>query len=187
MDCWEILLKDTIRHLWRGEGKWKKECFLPYQWTSMPQSSAIPTLQGAQEDYLQDLAASGPQPLPTVAQDVKLRNWGCENTGYWPQIVEMYRKGMISVSSDSHIVPYIEKCLLFCCLGPKWCLTLCDPMNCSPAGFSVHGTVQAITLEQFAVSFSRGSSRPQDRAPFSCAACIGRKILYRWATRKEIP
>ena len=92
MDCWEILLKDTIRHLWRGEGKWKKECFLPYQWTRMSQSSAIPTLQGAQEDYLQDLAASGPQPLPTVAQDVKLRNWGCENTGYWPQIVEMYMK-----------------------------------------------------------------------------------------------
>ena len=87
-------------------------------------------------------------------------------------------EGMISVSSDSRIFPYIEKCLLFCCLGPKWYLTLCDPMNCSPPGFSVHGIFQAITLEQFAISFSRGSSWPQDLTPFSCTTCIGRKILY---------
>ena len=87
-------------------------------------------------------------------------------------------EGMISVSSDSRIFPNIEKCLLFCCLGPKWYLTLCDPMNCSPPGFSVHGIFQAITLEQFAISFSRGSSWPQDLTPFSCTTCIGRKILY---------
>ena len=29
------------------------------------------------------------------------RNPGCENTGYWPQLIEAHIKGMISVSPDS--------------------------------------------------------------------------------------
>ena len=35
-----------------------------------------------------------------------------------------------------------------------WCLTLCDPMDCSLPGFSVHGILQARTLEWVAISFS---------------------------------
>ena len=38
------------------------------------------------------------------------------------------------------------------------CLTLCDPMDCSPPGFSVHGVLQARILEWVANSFSRRSS-----------------------------
>ena len=34
-----------------------------------------------------------------------------------------------------------------CCLIGKLCLTLCDPMDCSPPGFSVHGVLQARILE----------------------------------------
>ena len=34
------------------------------------------------------------------------------------------------------------------------CPTLCDPMDCSLPGFSVHGILQAITLEWVAISFS---------------------------------
>ena len=37
-------------------------------------------------------------------------------------------------------------------------LSDCDPMDCSPPGFSVHGIVQARILEWVAISFSRGSS-----------------------------
>ena len=47
------------------------------------------------------------------------------------------------------------------------CLTLCDPMNCSAPGSSVHGILQARTLEWVAVPFSRGSSRPRDRTQVS--------------------
>ena len=36
--------------------------------------------------------------------------------------------------------------------------TVCDPMDCSPTGSSVHGTSQARILEWVAISFSRGSS-----------------------------
>ena len=34
------------------------------------------------------------------------------------------------------------------------CLTLCDPMDCSPPGFSVRGILQARTLKWVAISFS---------------------------------
>ena len=42
------------------------------------------------------------------------------------------------------------------------CLTLCDPMDYSLPGSSVHGIFQAIVLERIAISFSRGSSRARD-------------------------
>ena len=43
------------------------------------------------------------------------------------------------------------------------CLTLCDPMDCSLPGSSVHGIFQAIVLEWIAISFSRGSPQPKDQ------------------------
>ena len=47
------------------------------------------------------------------------------------------------------------------------CLTLCDPVDCSLPGFSVHGILQARILEWFTISFPRGSSRPRDRTQVS--------------------
>ena len=42
------------------------------------------------------------------------------------------------------------------------CLTLCDPMDCSLPGYSVHGIFKTRVLERVAFSFSRGSSQPRD-------------------------
>ena len=61
------------------------------------------------------------------------------------------------------------------------CLTLCDPMDCSPPASSGHGILQARILEQVAISYSRGSSRPRD---LIWVSCIGRRILYHWAIRE---
>ena len=36
--------------------------------------------------------------------------------------------------------------------------SVCDPMDCGPPGFSVHGILQARTLERVAIPFSGGSS-----------------------------
>ena len=36
----------------------------------------------------------------------------------------------------------------------QWCLTLSDPMDCSPPGSSVHGIFQARVLEWGAIAFS---------------------------------
>ena len=49
-------------------------------------------------------------------------------------------------------------------------------------GSSVHGIFQAGTLEQVAISFSRGSSWRRDPNYMSCASWIGRWILYYCAT-----
>ena len=50
-----------------------------------------------------------------------------------------------------------------------WCLTLCNPMDCSPPGLSVHGNLQARILEWVDVPFSRGSSQPRGIEPRSPA------------------
>ena len=42
------------------------------------------------------------------------------------------------------------------------CLTLCNPMDGSPPGSSVHGILQARTLEWISIPFSRESSQPED-------------------------
>ena len=49
------------------------------------------------------------------------------------------------------------------------CPTLCDPLDCSPPGSSVHGILQASILEGVAISFSRESSSPKDPP---CVFCI---------------
>ena len=51
---------------------------------------------------------------------------------------------------------YKHMCLLVKSL--QSCVTLCDPMDHSPPGSSVHGVLQARTLEWVAMPFSRGSS-----------------------------
>ena len=43
-----------------------------------------------------------------------------------------------------------------CCLVTKLCLTLCDPMDCSPPDFSVHWVFQARILEWIVMPSSRG-------------------------------
>ena len=60
------------------------------------------------------------------------------------------------------------------------CPTLCDPMDCSPPGSSVHGILQARTLEWVAIPFSRGSSQPRDQTQVSHTAG---GFFTSWATR----
>ena len=63
------------------------------------------------------------------------------------------------------------------------CPTLCNPMDCSLPGSSVHGILQARILEWVAISFSRGSSKPRDQTQVSCIA--GRCFIL-WATREAL-
>ena len=61
------------------------------------------------------------------------------------------------------------------------CPTLCDPMDCSLPGSSIHGIFQARILEWVAVSFSRGSSRPRDWTQVSLTVA---RCFTIWATRE---
>ena len=62
----------------------------------------------------------------------------------------------------SRLILYISRPVL-CVLVAKSCLTLCNPMDCSPPGSSVHGIFWTRILEWVAIPFSRGSSWPKDR------------------------
>ena len=59
------------------------------------------------------------------------------------------------------------------------CLTFCEPMDYSALGSSVHGLLQARILEWIAIFSSRRSSQSRD---WTCVFCIGKLILYHWAT-----
>ena len=90
---------------------------------------------------------------------------------------EMIIMCMIEVSANASMVVVILQCIntwnqymvhlvcwcVFVCA--RSCLTLWNPMNCSPPDFSGHGIPQARILEAVAVPSSRGSSRPRDWTP----------------------
>ena len=63
------------------------------------------------------------------------------------------------------------------------CPTLCEPVDHSPPGSSVHGILQARILECVAISFSRESSWPRD---WTCISCIGSQILYHSKVREVV-
>ena len=63
------------------------------------------------------------------------------------------------------------------------CPTLCDPMDYSPPGSSVHGILQVRILEWVAIFFSRGSSWPRDQTQVSH---IADRCFNLWATREAL-
>ena len=75
-------------------------------------------------------------------------------------------------------MPGISLCY---CLVAQLCPTVCNPMDCSPPGASVHGLSQARIQEWVAISSYKVSSRPKGRTSIFC---IGRWILY--STREAI-
>ena len=99
---------------------------------------------------------------PKLGRTIKAGNYHIQTGGNWPQseTVNSTEMGRSEV---------------------KWSPTLCDPMDCSLPGSSIHGILQARVLEWVAISFSRGSSWPRDRTQVSCIA--GRRFTL-WATRE---
>ena len=78
----------------------------------------------------------------------------------------------------------ISKLRIICTLGLyvcaeslQSCLTLCNPIDCSLPGSSVHGILQARTLEWVAMPSSRGSSWPRDWTCISCIFCIAGRFF----------
>ena len=64
------------------------------------------------------------------------------------------------------------------CLAAQLCPTLCDPIDCSLPGSSVHGIFEASILEWVAISSYGGSSRPQGSNLRLLYLLYSRWILY---------
>ena len=81
----------------------------------------------------------------------------------------------VRLSLESWIEMRCAMCVLI-----QLCPTLCDPLDCSPPGSSVHGIFQARILEWVAISF-RGSSWPRHQ---TCVSLITGGFFICWAIRE---
>ena len=83
------------------------------------------------------------------------------------------------VPGDSEGQGSLACCSPWSCKVKESEVALCDPMDCSPPGSSLHGIFQLRLLQWVAIPFSRGSSRPREQTHISC---LGRRTLYHWAS-----
>ena len=74
-------------------------------------------------------------------------------------------------------------CMCVCVWVTQSCPTLCDPMDCSPPGSSVHGILQLRILEWVTTPFSRASSQPWNR---TWVSCIAGRFFTIWAAREAL-
>ena len=125
--------------------------------------------------------------LEKPSQIAKLCGLDCQLT-QWNEICwNLYLSAMGTAECwrPADIKPSAATVLLrgFSCLCAKLlqaCLTLCDHMDRSPPGSSVHRALLARILEWVAVPSSRGFSRLRDRTRISWVSCTGRLVLYYW-------
>ena len=83
-----------------------------------------------------------------------------------------------SLWSNCHICIQLLKKPSCCARSLQSCPILCDPMDSSPPGSSVHRLLQASILEWVAMPFSRGPSRSKDGSDISSVCCTGKRVLY---------
>ena len=83
-----------------------------------------------------------------------------------------------SILVHCYLQLWVICCHSCCCSVTKSNRLLCNLMDCSLPGSSVHWSSQARILDWAAISFLRGSSWPRDRTCISHDSCIGRWILY---------
>ena len=73
--------------------------------------------------------------------------------------------------------PALDGPVYMCATLLQSCSILCDLMDCSPPGSSVHGILQTRKLEWVAVPHSRGSSQTRDQTHVSCGSCIAGRFF----------
>ena len=134
------------------------ECILTLHWNKEPELSTL----WAHNKYLTGIAL-----LITIEEPGGLQSYGVTKSQMW-----LHDFLFTSLQTIHWFLPIFVA---------QSCPTLCDPMDCSLSGSSVHGIFQARVLEWIAISFSRGSSRPRNRTQVSRIA--GRRFTI-WATRE---
>ena len=80
------------------------------------------------------------------------------------------------------VVVHIYNGILWTVLVAQLCPTLCEPTNCSPPSFSVHGILQTRILEWISIPFSRRTSKPRDQ---TLVSCLTGRFFTVWATGKS--
>ena len=149
-------------HVWKW--KWSHSVMSDSvtAWTVAYQAS--PSMGFSKQEYWSELPFPSPGDLPDPG--IKPRSLVLQ-ADTWPSEPQGKPRSCMASESESEVA--------------QSCPTLCDTMDCSLAGFSLHGILQARVLEWVAISFSRGSSRPRDWTQVSWIP--GRRFNL-WATRE---
>ena len=108
-----------------------------------------------------------------------LDSWKKQPLQWWQRVHVAWNP--LTIADLTAVPTEGANCQCCCSLVTKLCLNPCNLTDCSLAGSSVHGILQARTLEWVAISFSREASWPTD---WTQLFCNGRQILYHWATRE---
>ena len=122
-------------------------------WSGLPFPSSgdplVPGIKPGSPALRADSFTTEPPGKPCVIED---------NSNLWPESKQAL---LIGRERGSTLV------ISMCAKSRQLCPTLCNPMDCSLPGSSVHGVLQARILECVAISFSRGSSSPRDQTGVS--------------------
>ena len=96
------------------------------------------------------------------------QSWTGQSSMSWSWVVGALLSCPISLtplpSAHTCFTSFLPYPVCVCTRGAQSCLTLCDPMDCSPPGSSVHAKLfQVRILEHHAISSSQGSFQPWDQ------------------------
>ena len=117
---------------------------------------------------------------PSLLKFLSAMIYKVQCTGHWYVLSELYFTYFEAVINGTDLLNFIELIYDSEVLVPQWCLTLCDPRDCSSPGPSVQGIFQARILESVAISFSRiFLTQGLNLGLLHC-----RQILYHWVNRK---
>ena len=84
---------------------------------------------------------------------------------------------------------HVNKSACMCAKSLQSCPTLCDPMECSPPGSSVHEILQARIMDWIAMPSSRGSSPPRDQTQVSMSPALAARFFttsMTWETPQKL-
>ena len=87
----------------------------------------------------------------------------------------------VFIAPHENVIKVHWLCIVLCSAAQS-CLTLCDPVDCSPPGSSVQGVLPARILEWVAMTSSRGPSQPRDWTCITCVSCTVVRFFTHWAT-----
>ena len=113
--------------------------------------------------------------LPRVSWRLSLQ-FQAVSPSLFPQWLDWWDPFSYSTENSFYLLKVILLLeVVHACSVSQLCPTICNPMDCSLPGSSVHGILQARILEWIAISFSRGSLQPRG---WILVSYIGRQALY---------
>ena len=107
-----------------------------------------------------------------------VRNWILSEVGARS---EQQRGGRVQ---EMKLYLVVLDCCAMLCLVARSYLTVCNSMDCSPPGSSVHGDSPGKNMEWVPMPSSRGSSQPRD---WTQVSYIAGRSFSSWTTRETPP